>query len=130
MYLVYSLLYALGIILTAPYYLWRMRGRILSGADWRERLGFLPAQFGEASLHGPGNVWIHAVSMGETLAVAGLVQALQAEYPERRIFLSCVTRTGREDGEMQRHERVLEVRQFVGAVRADHGPYQLGGGPG
>ena len=99
MYLVYSLLYALGIILTAPYYLWRMRGRILSGSDWRERLGFLPAQFTDARLHGPGSVWIHAVSMGETLAVAGLVSALQAEYAERRIFLSCVTRTGREVGE-------------------------------
>ncbi|HLY59785.1 MAG TPA: 3-deoxy-D-manno-octulosonic acid transferase [Terriglobia bacterium] len=99
MFLVYSLLYALGIILTAPYYLWRMRGRILSAADWRERLGFLPAQFEDVRLHGPGSVWIHAVSMGETLAVEGLVKALQAEYAERRIFLSCVTRTGREVGE-------------------------------
>lgn len=99
MYLVYSLLYALGIFLTAPYYLWRIRGRILSGADWRERLGFLPAQFGDGQLHSPGGVWVHAVSMGETLAVAGLVQALQAEYSDRRFFLSCVTRTGREVGE-------------------------------
>ena len=31
---------------------------------------------------------------------------------------------------MQRHQRVLEVREFVGAVSADHGPHQLGGGPG
>ncbi|HEV2349894.1 MAG TPA: 3-deoxy-D-manno-octulosonic acid transferase [Terriglobia bacterium] len=98
MFLVYSLLFALGVILTAPYYLWRMRGRILSGADWRERLGYLPAQFQDIR-HGPGAVWIHAVSMGETVAVAGLVQALQAECPERRIFLSCVTRAGREVGE-------------------------------
>jgi len=99
MFLVYSLLFALGVILTAPYYLWRMRGRILSGADWRERLGFLPVQFEDPQLHGPGSVWIHAVSMGETLAVAGLVQALQAESPGRRIFLSSVTQTGREVGE-------------------------------
>jgi 3-deoxy-D-manno-octulosonic-acid transferase len=99
MFLVYSLLFALGGILTAPYYLWRMRGRILAGADWRERLGILPAQFEDDRLHAPGSLWIHAVSMGETLAVAGLVQALQAESPGRRIFLSSVTRTGREVGE-------------------------------
>src|SRR5579863_1363374 len=99
MFLVYSLLFALGVIVTAPYYLWRMRGRILSGADWRERLGFLPARFGDSQIHAPGGVWIHAVSVGETLAVAGLVQALREECPERRIFLSCVTRAGREVGE-------------------------------
>lgn len=99
MFLVYSLLFALGVILTSPYYLWRMRGRILSGADWRERLGYLPERFEDTHLHGPGSVWIHAVSLGETLAVSGLVHALQAEYPDRRIFLSCVTPAGREVGE-------------------------------
>src|SRR5690348_1453286 len=99
MFLVYSLLFALGVILTAPYYLWRMRGRILAGADWRERLGILPAHFEDDRLHAPGSVWIHAVSMGETLAVAGVVQALQSESAGRRIFLSSVTRTGREIGE-------------------------------
>jgi 3-deoxy-D-manno-octulosonic-acid transferase len=99
MFLVYSLLFTLGVILASPYYLWRMRGRIFSAAEWRERLGFLPAHFKDVQLGGPGAVWIHAVSMGETLAVAGLVQALQAECPERRIFLSCVTPAGREIGE-------------------------------
>ncbi len=99
MFLVYSLLFTLGVILTAPYYLWRMRGRILSGADWRERLGYLPAKIEDSQLNAPGCVWVHAVSVGETLAAAGLVHALQKECPERRIFLSCVTRAGREVGE-------------------------------
>lgn len=31
---------------------------------------------------------------------------------------------------MQRHKGVLEVREFVGVVCSDHGPYQLGGGAG
>ena len=100
MFLVYSLLFGLGVVLTAPYYLWRMRGKILSAADWRERLGFLPAQF-EPAAHSdaPRALWIHAVSVGETLAVSGLVQELQKEFPERRVFVSCVTRAGREVGE-------------------------------
>jgi 3-deoxy-D-manno-octulosonic-acid transferase len=99
MFLVYSLLFTLGVIMTAPYYLWRMRGRIFSGADWRERLGFLPAEFEDTQIRAPRSVWVHAVSVGETVAAAGLVQALQKEGPERRIFLSCVTRAGREVGE-------------------------------
>ncbi len=99
MFLVYNLLFTLGVILTAPHYLWRMRGRILSGADWRERLGFLPAQFEDTQPDAPGGLWVHAVSVGETLAAAGLVQALQKECPGRRVFLSCVTRAGREVGE-------------------------------
>ena len=37
--------------------------------------------------------------MGETLAVAGLVKQLQQRYPERKVFLSSVTATGREAGE-------------------------------
>ena len=97
MYLVYSLLFTLGAILTAPYYLWRLRGRILSAADWRERLGLLPPDFPIADQNGA--LWVHAVSVGETLAAVGLVERLQREFPERKVYLSSVTVAGREVGE-------------------------------
>lgn len=96
MFLVYSLLFSLGVVLTAPYYLWRLRGRIISGAGWRERFGFLPAAFRQDEV---GAIWVHAVSVGETLAVVGLVRELQQRYPARKIFLSHVTPAGREAGE-------------------------------
>ncbi|MCJ7503216.1 MAG: 3-deoxy-D-manno-octulosonic acid transferase, partial [Acidobacteriia bacterium] len=96
MYLIYSLLFTLGVVLTAPYYLWRLRGKVTSGAAWRERFGFLPASFQQAE---GGAIWIHAVSVGETLAVAGLVKELQRRYPKRKIFLSHVTPAGRAAGE-------------------------------
>lgn len=79
----------------APYYIWRHRGR-KELAGWRERLGRLPSSFQQES---SGAIWIHAVSVGETLAVADLVTQLQQRYPERKIFLSSVTATGREAGE-------------------------------
>ena len=96
MFLVYSLLFSLGVVLTAPYYLWRLRGRIVSGAGWRERFGFLPAAFRQNEV---GAIWVHAVSVGETLAAIGLVRELQQRYPARKIFLSHVTPAGREAGE-------------------------------
>src|SRR5436309_1383106 len=100
MFLIYSLLFTLGVIVTAPYYLWRLRGNIISGAGWRERLGFLPDSFGPPVRHRrAGAIWVHAVSVGETLAVAGLVRELQRRYPDREIFMSHVTPAGRATGE-------------------------------
>ena len=96
MFLLYSLLFSLAAILTAPYYLWRLRGRIASPADWRERFGYLPSSFQQGEL---GAIWVHAVSVGETLAILGLVREIRELYPERKVFLSHVTPAGREAGE-------------------------------
>ncbi len=95
MYLVYSFLFTLGVLVTAPYYLWRRRRELRAGR-WRERLGFPPDSFRQ---HHGGAIWIHAVSVGETLAVVGLVKELQRMFPERPVFLSHVTPAGREAGE-------------------------------
>jgi 3-deoxy-D-manno-octulosonic-acid transferase len=93
MYLVYSMLFTLGVLLTAPFYLWR-KGRNLGRTYWRERFGQIPFQEAE-----PGAIWVHAVSVGETIAVAGLVKKIQEAFPQRRVFLSHVTPAGREAGE-------------------------------
>ena len=95
MYLVYSFLFTLGMLFAAPYYLWRRRREMRAG-QWRERFGFLPDSFRQPTR---GAIWMHAVSVGETLAVVGLVKELQQMFPERPIFLSHVTPAGREAGE-------------------------------
>lgn len=94
MYFAYSLLFAIGSLLLAPYYAWRYRKTPLLRSSWRDRLGFTSARSAQ-----PGALWVHAVSVGETLAVAGLVEQLAARFPNREIFLSHVTPTGREAGE-------------------------------
>ena len=96
MFLIYSLLFSLGVILTAPYYLWRARGSALRRGGWRERFGLLPTTFQQNQSEA---VWVHAVSVGETLAIVRLVQILRKEFPTRPIFLSHVTPTGRATGE-------------------------------
>jgi 3-deoxy-D-manno-octulosonic-acid transferase len=97
MFLLYSLLYSLGVILTAPYYFWRTWGK--TSVRWRERIGFLPPWLQPVNSGEPGAIWVHAVSVGETLAVVALVRGLEQQYPGRKIFLSHVTPAGREAGE-------------------------------
>jgi 3-deoxy-D-manno-octulosonic-acid transferase len=41
-------------------------------------------------------LWVHAVSLGEVVAVTPLVHALRKRYPHDRIVVSTVTETGRE----------------------------------
>ncbi|MCG8296242.1 lipid IV(A) 3-deoxy-D-manno-octulosonic acid transferase [Pseudomonas entomophila] len=43
-----------------------------------------------------GGIWVHAVSVGESIAAAPMVRALLAQYPDLPITLTCMTPTGSE----------------------------------
>ena len=63
-------------------------------ADFAERFGVLPGALKEAGKSGP--LWIHAVSVGEVIAVKDFAEALLREHPRRRVVLSTTTKTGAE----------------------------------
>ena len=44
----------------------------------------------------PGGIWVHAVSVGESIAAAPVIRALQAHYPDLPITVTCMTPTGSE----------------------------------
>ncbi|WP_339469297.1 MULTISPECIES: lipid IV(A) 3-deoxy-D-manno-octulosonic acid transferase [unclassified Pseudomonas] len=44
----------------------------------------------------PGGIWVHAVSVGESIAAAPMVRGLLARYPELPITVTCMTPTGSE----------------------------------
>jgi 3-deoxy-D-manno-octulosonic-acid transferase len=46
-----------------------------------------------------GFIWIHAVSLGETVAAAGLIAQLRQRLPVMRLLLTHGTATGRAEGE-------------------------------
>ncbi len=54
-------------------------------------------------------IWIHAVSLGEVVAVAPLVKALHLRHPECRYIVTTVTETGRE-AVLQRLSGIAEHR--------------------
>ncbi len=81
--------YLLLLILSSPFWLYRMiaRGRYRSG--WKHRLGFVTVRHS-----GQPCIWIHAVSVGEVNAMAALIKELQKVLPQVEIVISATTDTG------------------------------------
>lgn len=92
MLLFYSLAIALVLVLGAPYWLFRMAtsGKYREGLG--ERLGLVPKRLSAPS--GGPMIWVHAVSVGELLAAARMIEDLRKELPAWRIVVSTTTRTG------------------------------------
>jgi 3-deoxy-D-manno-octulosonic-acid transferase len=91
MYVFYSLLLALVALFSLPWWALQMLRLGKYRAGLAERLGFVPARLKNAA---PGSIWIHAVSVGEVLAVSRVVTELRNKYPARQIFISTTTITG------------------------------------
>jgi 3-deoxy-D-manno-octulosonic-acid transferase len=108
-------LYVLLTYLLAPIVMIAEGWKALRHAEYRgrlsQRLGFVEP------LAGPGTVWVHAVSVGEVQAAAGLVRALQRRYPDRPFVVTTVTPTG-----------AAQARKLFGdSVRQCYLPYDLPG---
>ena len=91
MYFAYSALLALVLVLGSPYWLYEMLRHGKYRAGFRERLGVIPSRLGRIS---QPTIWIHAVSVGEVLAISELVRQLRAEFQRYRVFVSTTTDTG------------------------------------
>jgi 3-deoxy-D-manno-octulosonic-acid transferase len=91
MFVIYSLLLACAALISLPWWIAQMlrQGKYRSGLA--ERLGFVPARLRGAR---PGAIWVHAVSVGEVLAVSYLINEMQRQHPDRPIFVSTTTATG------------------------------------
>ncbi|MEO0054504.1 MAG: hypothetical protein RLZZ50_451 [Verrucomicrobiota bacterium] len=87
----YRLVFLPLALLSAPYYGWRMRRRGGYGANFLQRFGAthsLPRK-----RPGARRVWLQAVSVGEMLAVAPLIEAWRRD-PSVEVYLTTTTSTG------------------------------------
>lgn len=89
--LAYSLLIQAALPLIMARLWWRGRREPLYRRRIGERFGYYRDQPSARPL-----IWLHAVSVGEARASAGLVRALKAAHPGHEILLSCMTAAGRE----------------------------------
>lgn len=97
--LIYSFLLVIAFVALLPYFIYQaVFNRKYVGA-FGQRLGFLPDILpdGLNDEGGPGlrpAIWVHAVSVGETLASKPLITALRARFPQYSLIISTTTATG------------------------------------
>lgn len=92
MYLLYSALLATGLLVSLPYWIFQMlrHGKYRKG--FGQRLGGVPTALSTSSAQ--STIWVHAVSVGEVLAVRGLVDHIRQQWPTHRVLVSTTTDTG------------------------------------
>jgi 3-deoxy-D-manno-octulosonic-acid transferase len=95
-YFLYSLVLGAAMLVSLPYWLYHIlrHGKYHSGLS--QRLGRVPAHLsaGLATSRAQRVIWVHAVSVGEVLAVSGLVEHMRRSFPEHRIVVSTTTDAG------------------------------------
>ena len=86
----YTALFYLGLPLVAI----RLWLRSRKAPAYAKRIGER-FSYGMPSLQ-PGGIWVHAVSVGESIAAAPMIRALLQRYPQLPITVTCMTPTGSE----------------------------------
>jgi len=107
----YNLALLAALAAGAPWWLWKMATTHKYRVGLAERLGRVRPDLLRNS---KPILWLHAVSVGEVLAVSRLVSELDRAFPEFRLLISTTTRTGQD-----------LARQKFGADRVYYCPLDL-----
>lgn len=118
-------LYTLLLTFFAPFLLFglykKKEGKPSIGSRWKEHFGFTPKLESDKQ-----PIWVHAVSVGETIAVAPLLKQLKIDHPDTEIVLTTTTPTGAEQaaklGELVTHRYMpldfpFAVKGFIKAIK-------------
>lgn len=104
MRLLYTFLYCFAIVFLLPFHYFK-RPRSLRFRWLREKFGILNLEG-----HLRSAIWVHAVSVGETLGARRLVDSLRERFPESLILFSTMTDTGQQ---LARRELLKDNSQRV-----------------
>ena len=91
----YNLMMPLVFLFYLPQLIFKYRSR----GGWKDTYGERFARFGarEAELKKfRGAIWIHAVSVGETIVALSMIRSYLERHPERKFILSTTTTTGQD----------------------------------
>jgi 3-deoxy-D-manno-octulosonic-acid transferase len=89
----YNLALLAALVVGVPWWLFRIAATQKYREGLRERLGMIRPELIRLSRERPV-IWVHAVSVGEVLAISRLVKTLDAALPGYFIVISTTTRTG------------------------------------
>lgn len=100
-------LYTATFIVALPFIFLRLLWRSRKNADyrqrWAERLGlFMPPK-------NPGGLWLHAVSVGESIAAITIIKEFQKQFPEVPVTVTTTTPTGSKEIGTKLNDRVFHV---------------------
>jgi 3-deoxy-D-manno-octulosonic-acid transferase len=89
---VYNLALLLITLISLPKYLWEMIIKAKHRRSFLEKLGLKipPISLPENGIR----IWVHSISVGETKAVAPLVEKIRHQYPHASIVISTTSETG------------------------------------
>ncbi len=119
------LLYTILLSLVSPFLVYSLykkkHGNPPYGTRWKEHFGVTPKLS-----HDTKPIWIHAVSVGECLAVIPLIRAIKLDSPTQHIVVTTTTSTGAEQitklGNLVEHRYMpidfsFAVRGFLKAIK-------------
>jgi 3-deoxy-D-manno-octulosonic-acid transferase len=91
----YNVALLTALVSSAPWWLWRIATTQKYREGLWERLGRVPKRLvARSGAEDRPLIWVHAVSVGEVLAVTRLANALDAALPDYSVAVSTTTRTG------------------------------------
>ncbi|MBI5562238.1 MAG: 3-deoxy-D-manno-octulosonic acid transferase [Deltaproteobacteria bacterium] len=100
MILLYDILLHITLVLTAPYFVFKMLTVHKYRDGLLERFGLYKAGT-LAPVAGGRAVWFHAISVGETKAALPVLRLFKKTHPDVRVVFSTVTQTGRRVAEQE-----------------------------
>ncbi|MDW6091550.1 lipid IV(A) 3-deoxy-D-manno-octulosonic acid transferase [Vibrio rhizosphaerae] len=97
------------------------------GSRWKEHFGWVSPLQDNPEKTSP--IWVHAVSVGETISVSPFIKQLRQMYPERKIVITTTTATGAEQArkllpDIEHRYAPLDfpfaVKKFMAVIQPSH----------
>lgn len=117
--MIYRRIYTIVFCLALPLIMLRLLYRSIKAPGYRRRW---PERFGvikTTSVRRP-SIWVHAVSVGETLAAVPLIRRLLQDYPQHTIVLTTTTPTGSE-----RVQALFASELMTGRINHTYATYDI-----
>ena len=96
MFFIYNLLFGFGFLFFLPSLLIKLKTRPGHKKTYAERFGIFSAERRKELKEFAPDIWLHSVSVGETVLALSFIKAYRKHFPDMKIVISTTTTTGQE----------------------------------